>query len=977
VGLLAVMLLASGHLNAQVTLAGWDFNGKNSIASNPLSATTTASNISVGGLTLGGGLSASNAGSTFGGSAWYGNSTITGDAGAAATNNDFISLTLTANAGYTISLNEISPYNIRRSGTGPSSFLWQYQLGSNAWTDIGSSFSGGATTSNSGNSQSAITLSGISALQGVSSSSTIGLRLLGWGASSASGGVTGGGGTAFLNQFQGGADFIITGLVSSTTAFTTWTGTGSAGTWSNGTAGHFAGNYANDLTNTVTFNGTGTTVTASGTPQAGSLFFDSTGYTLTGAAQLGIGTFTTNGSISTTISANLSGNGSSGLTKAGAGSLLLSGSNSYTGTTALNAGTVTIGNANALGASGNITFSGGTLQYGSGNDTDFSSRIKNSASAIIVDTNGNNVTFGTAFDASNAGGLTKQGSGTLTLSVGNTLTGPLQVTGGTLSLSGGTLSINTASASTISGTLSGSGNLTKSGAGTLTITNDNSGYSGETRLEGGVLEIGNNGALGTGTVTYRAAGTIRSTDATDRTLSLGIGTFTGGNNTIYTYGSFGTGNLSFSGTGSTALGSVTRNLNILNDTTTFGQSFTGTGAITKTGNGALILTGNSTYTGATTINAGILQIGNGGTTGALSTSSAITVNGTLAFNRSDDITQGTHFFTAAIGGTGSIVQNGTGNLTLNAANTYSGGTTLNTGTLIIGNAAAAGSGAITQASASSLLKIDTTGTVANNLIVYNVLASQSAALSGAITVNNASFEVDAGDTLSISGNVSGAGGVTKNGAGTLILSGSNSYNGSTVVNSGTLEAASAHALGSNTTINVNGGTLLVSMGDAINGMNITLGNNTTSTVGTLSFTSNYSGNIGMLTLSQDSILDMGENLSVVAAFASIANLNDYILKVYNWDGSSLWGGGTGNDDDRLYFGSGVAGELDQISFYSGFGTGFLGTGFDLGFKTGFGNQIIPVPEPETWATAVLLVLGGAVWLWRKQSKCKKSASGSE
>jgi autotransporter-associated beta strand protein len=320
---------------------------------------------------------------------------------------------------------------------------------------------------------------------------------------------------------------------------------------------------------------------------------------------------------------------------------------------------------------------------------------------------------------------------------------------------------------------------------------------------------------------------------------------------------------------------------------------------------------------------------------------------------------------------------GTGNLTLNVANTYSGGTTINTGTFVIGHASAAGSGTITQTDATSLLKIDTTGTISNAMSVHNVLATQSAALSGAITVNNASFEVDAGDTLTISGNVSGVGGVTKNGAGTLTLNGTNTYNGATVVNSGTLEAASAHALGSNNTIQVNGGTLLVSMDDAINGMNITLGNNTTSTVGTLSFTSNYSGNIGTLTLSQDSILDMGENLSVVAAFASIANLNDYILKVYNWDGSSLWGGGTGNDDDRLYFGSGVAGELDQISFYSGFGTGFLGTGFDLGFKTGFGNQIIPVPEPETWATAVLLVLGGAVWLWRKQSKFKKSANSSD
>jgi hypothetical protein len=52
---------------------------------------------------------------------------------------------------------------------------------------------------------------------------------------------------------------------------------------------------------------------------------------------------------------------------------------------------------------------------------------------------------------------------------------------------------------------------------------------------------------------------------------------------------------------------------------------------------------------------------------------------------------------------------------------------------------------------------------------------------------------------------------------------------------------------------------------------------------------------------------------------------------------------------------------------------FLGTGFDLGLETdGFdpginGHHIIPVPEPETWATGILLVLGGSVWLWRKRS----------
>jgi autotransporter-associated beta strand protein len=521
-----------------------------------------------------------------------------------------------------------------------------------------------------------------------------------------------------LNQFQTGDDFIITGSVGVAPApggFTTWSG--GAGTWSNGTAGQFGGNYANDLANVVTFEGAGATVTASGTPQAGSLFFDSTGYTLSGAVQLGVGSITTNGAISTTISANISGNGSSGLTKAGVGSLLLSGSNSYTGTTTLNAGVLTIGNANALGSSGDITFSGGTLQYGTGNTTDFSSRIKGSGSAIIIDTNNNNVTFATALAATNTGGLTKQGTGTLTLSVNNTLTGPLQVTGGTLSLSSGTLSINTASASTISGTLSGSGSLTKQGAGTLTITNNNSGYSGETRLEAGVLEIGNNGALGTGTIAFRAANsTFRSTDATDRTLSNAIGTFTGGTGTVYTFGSVGTGNLTFSGTGSTSIGTAGRVINVLNTVTSFGQSFTSTGSITKTGDGTMILTGASTYNGSTTINAGTLQIGNGGTTGSLNATSTITNNATLVFNRSDALTQGTNFSTAAITGTGSIIKNGTGNLILNSANTYMGATMVNNGTLALGS-----TGSIAS---SSVLKIASGAT-------FDVKAK-----SGSFTLNN-------------------------------------------------------------------------------------------------------------------------------------------------------------------------------------------------------------------------------------------------
>jgi hypothetical protein len=93
-------------------------------------------------------------------------------------------------------------------------------------------------------------------------------------------------------------------------------------------------------------------------------------------------------------------------------------------------------------------------------------------------------------------------------------------------------------------------------------------------------------------------------------------------------------------------------------------------------------------------------------------------------------------------------------------------------------------------------------------------------------------------------------------------------------------------------------------------------------------------------------------------------------------------GGNGTaDTDKIYFGPDLSDEaLAKIYFYTGPGDSFLGSGFDLGLKaTGFdapwneGYQIIPgstvpvVPEPETYATGLLLLLGGAWWMWRKRS----------
>jgi len=155
--------------------------------------------------------------------------------------------------------------------------------------------------------------------------------------------------------------------------------------------------------------------------------------TATGTAVLTVGAADTTSSFSGTITEAGSG-AILALSKTGTGTLTLSGNNTYTGTTTINAGSIQIDHANALGSSGNITFGGGGLKYGTGITQDLSSRIKNSGSAILVDTNGESVAWGNALDSTNSGGLTKNGTGTLTLSVSNAYTGTTTINAGTLAL---------------------------------------------------------------------------------------------------------------------------------------------------------------------------------------------------------------------------------------------------------------------------------------------------------------------------------------------------------------------------------------------------------------------------------------------------------------------------------------------------------------------------------------------------------------
>jgi autotransporter-associated beta strand protein len=160
--------------------------------------------------------------------------------------------------------------------------------------------------------------------------------------------------------------------------------------------------------------------------------------------QLTGGTVTgTTGSLTSTSAFDLRSGTASGtlagavaLNKSTTGTVTLSGTNTYTGGTNLNAGILNVTSAGAFGTTGAISFNGGTLQYGSGNTTDYSARFSNAASQqYLVDTNGQNVTLAATLTSA-SGTFTKLGAGALTVSGSLRQTGATSVLGGTLVVNG-------------------------------------------------------------------------------------------------------------------------------------------------------------------------------------------------------------------------------------------------------------------------------------------------------------------------------------------------------------------------------------------------------------------------------------------------------------------------------------------------------------------------------------------------------------
>lgn len=500
--------------------------------------------------------------------------------------------------------------------------------------------------------------------------------------------------------------------------------------------------------------------------------------------------------------------GVGGLTKTGAGTLTLNGTNKYTGNTVVSQGTLALGASTYISNSPAIIVNGGA----------------------ILDTvsSGVGLTLSTAASQILAGVGTV--NGTVTVGTGTTVTPATNGVYGTLTLandlivSGGALTMDVSTNNHDRIAVGGSVTIN---SGSLIVLN------ASTPLTNGVYQLitytgvlsGGAGSVGNLTVVYSQPGKAVTLDgsisgeidlivadtASDTVTWSGAGSswdltgsanwfiagstpwaYTNGDTVIFDNSGVAQATVNLMASlnpSSVVVSNDAASYDFVDGTFTGGGKLAGATGITKKGSGTLILETANINTGPTVINAGTIQVGNGGALGDLGAGN-ITNNGALAFNQNNN-----HSVSGVISGTGNVIQQGSGTVTLSANNTYTGPTTITSGGLQVGTGGAAGSlgsGAITN----------------DGTLIYN--------RSGTLTVGN----IHAGPA--------NQGALSFTGPASVTLNNGNTYINNTTINNGVVKITSADAIPSAATLPGSTGWLVLDGGAAaagvldVNGLNISV-----------------------------------------------------------------------------------------------------------------------------------------------------------
>ena len=493
-----------------------------------------------------------------------------------------------------------------------------------------------------------------------------------------------------------------------------------------------------------------------------------------------------------TLSGNIFGSGS--ISQVGAGTLVLSGDNSFTNL-GINSGTVALGSNTAAGIGAIAINNDATLAAGA-NNLVIANGIATTGNGLVdAGAAGNVLTL--AGNISGPGSISQVGAGNLVLNGNNSFTN-LGINQGTVTLGSDTAAGAGAIAINNDATLAaGANNLVVANAITTTANGIvNAGAAGNVFTLGGDINgAGSISQVGEGNLVLNGNNSFTN-------LGINAGTVTLGSNTAAGSGAIAINNNATLAAGANNLvianGITTTANGIVNagaagNVLTLNGNINGAGSISQVGAGNLVLNGNNSFNNLG-INAGTVTVGTN--TAAGSGAIAINNNATLAAGANNLVIANGIVTTAngivdagpagnvmtlngGIIGAGSISQVGAGNLVLNGNNSFTN-LGINQGTVTLGSNTAAGSGAI------AINNDATLAAGANNLVVANAITT---------TANGIVNAGGAGNVFTLSGNINGAGSISQVGAGNLVLSGANSFV-NLGINQGTVTLGSNTAAGS-------------------------------------------------------------------------------------------------------------------------------------------------------------------------------------